>query len=158
MLNVKYILIFLVLILMNFELLSAHQGSHSKIENNNTSDLLYTIKTQENNSKNICDNGDYLNLNCCCCINDFCLLNMDDKNCITSNEMDQPSCKMHCENGKSNDSNILYQILDTQIFYKIASNNNFPKNIETKSYKINSSNNISFQRTPTYISIHSFLI
>lgn len=143
---------------MNFELASAHQGSHIKIENNSTSNLLYTIKTQEDNNKNICDIGDYLNLNCCCCINDFCILNMNDKNCIANGEMNELSCQMHCENGKSNDRNFIYQILDTQIFYKIAFNNNFPKSIETKSHKINSAKNINFQRTPTYISIQSFLI
>jgi len=140
--------ILFIVILLNAGLLSAHK---SHFEKNLKSIYKSEIVTE---SKNPFDNASICfpivsnNVDMCCCSEEMCM--------GSANNQKKMSCKNHCED-LSNDINLTNLNSKNQSIYNLFARINILF-IKADNRNTESSPKAKFQNTPTYISIHSFLI
>lgn len=148
------LILLIVLIFLNVQLLSAHQGNHNKSSNEvSTPDVSFNEKSAEIKDNN-CEVNDAA-YKCCCCINGACFLFKD--NCTSDKTVDNAFCKGHCDDDNYEGNNLINQNSKVQSLYKTYCKINFsiPKDIISNCLH---TQNVIKQSIPTYISIQSFLI
>lgn len=161
MIQVTRILLLIFLIFLNVEFLSAHQNHNRKDEavSNSGSDIsLSSNDIEQSKSITNCNSGDILFTECCCCINGICFKFENENDCSSNKKMNNVSCKKHCEDGKTENNNLINQNVNSQNLYKTFFKINFPNTNNINSNRLHIHQKAIKQNTPTYISIQSFLI
>ncbi len=158
----KIIFIFFLLILSS-EILSAHQEhsirkNENRISSKSTDESVTSLISQEIKTKSICDSDDLKGSECCCCINGICFQMNKTSDCETNKKASHISCSKHCENAMSDGNNIITRNVRNQNIYKINFLYNFAANKDLIILNPTTLQKTITQSTPTYISIHSFLV
>ncbi len=153
------IILLIVLIFLNIELLSAHQGNHNKRNAESlSSDVSFAKENTPLNEKikdKNCEFDDVMD-KCCCCINETCF--RFENNCGSNKMMKNVSCKSHCEDSKSNANSLINKNIKTQNLYRIHFKINFTNTKDIICNSLQVHQKAIQQSIPTYISSHSFLI
>lgn len=150
------LILLIVLIFLNVQLLSAHQGNHNRSSSEvSSSDASFIEKSAEVKDEN-CELNDVLD-KCCCCINGTCF--RFENNCGSDKRLvTQEFCKGCCEDENMQGNNFINQNLKVQSLYKTCCKINFSIPKVVNSNCLQTPKNAIKQSIPTYISIQSFLI
>ena len=145
-----------IVIFLNAGFLFAHQAHFEENSNGISKTEVIKESNKSINNESICIPDVLYNVNMCCCSDALCIGSGNECYCISGNNTQELSCETHCE-GLSNDINLTNQNTKTQSIHNLFSRINILF-VKIDSRKTESSPKAKFQNTPTYISIHSFLI
>jgi len=150
------LILLIVLIFLNVQLLSAHQGYHNKSNPESiSSEVFFAKETVRENEETIDKNCDVLD-KCCCCINGTCF--RFENNCRSDRKIvNSVFCKGHCDDDNYDGNDLINQNLKVQNLYKTYCKINVSISKEVFSNCLQTQNAFK-QSIPTYISIQSFLI